>query len=524
MMKNFNKRYLLILSAVILLSSCGGERVRLLSKLQTSAAFEEVMIEARGNDWSEEFHPFIGATPIDIDGDGKMEIFVGGGFGNDDVLLAYRDGVLRDIIDGVGLSDTNATHGANSIDIDHDNDTDLLLARSDGVFIYVNEGGSFTRQRLAVNFPDNATPLNIAVGDIDGDGDGDLYISMFVDFAHFRSVTFNDPTHAKTNILLRNDSRDGNFVFTDITESSNTAGLQNTFLSSFIDLDNDGWLDLIAAQNTGQVEIFRNNGDGVFSAQPVDTGWGFWMGLAADDIDNDGDIDLFLTNSGNSVPAFILEFAGDGRDDQPRNYGWILLRNEGDFRFKNITADYELDDYGFAWGAVFEDLTLNGEPELLVAQNYIKWLPHHYKKLPNKSFVLDNEAFYHAPQLGLEHRAFSQSPLIVDMDNDGRPDVFWVDMTGVGRAFVNRSDNNFLSLRFADTAANIGAQAFIKTQNGASRARRLYNNLGMSTDHNSSLTFGLEQITAVQQVVIEWPDGRRQVIDNPPINQVIDIR
>ncbi len=360
----------------------------------------------------------------------------------------------------------------------------------------------------------------MAVGDIDGDGDGDLYVSIFVDFAHFRSATYNDPTHAKTNVMLRND---GDWKFTDITESSNTASLQNTFSASFMDLNNDGWLDLIVAQNTGQVEIFRNLGGGVFTAVEVATGWGFWMNIAAGDIDRDGDLDLFFTNVGNSMPEPLLEWASDGTDQQPRNYGWILLRNDGDFQLQDVTAQYQLDDYGFAWGAVFEDLTLNGDLELLVAQNYIKWPFHHWSKLSGKSFVQSQSAFYHAAELGLGNYAFSQSPLIVDINNDGKPDVFWLDMEGIGRAFINRTTNNFLTLMFPDIASSIGAKAYVLTDDGKSYTREVHNNMGMSTDQMSALTFGLGDKTAVSQVVIKWLDGTTQTIDNPPVNQIIQV-
>ena len=253
-------------------------------------------------------------------------------------------------------------------DLDNDGDTDLLLARNDGVYLYLNNNGVFAKKKIELSAPSNSTPLNVAVGDIDKDGDGDLYVSFFVDFKNFKSATYNVPEHAKTNLLLLNN---GNLTFSDITESSNTASLQNTFLSSFIDLDGDSWLDLIVAQNTGQVEIFRNLKNNTFESVGVKTGWGFWMGLTAGDIDKDGDQDLFFSNVGNSIPKFLLEL-GDARDDQPRNYGWILLRNDGDFKLENITNEYELDDYGFAWGVAFEDLRLDGELELLVAQNYIK--------------------------------------------------------------------------------------------------------------------------------------------------------
>ena len=157
----------------------------------------------------------------------------------------------------------------------------------------------------------NSVPLSVAVSDIDHDGDGDLYISVFVDFPSFRSATYNDPTHAKENRMLLNN---GDFTFTDITASSGAAGKQNTFLSVFADLDADGWQDLVVAQNTGEVEIFRNMKDRTFQSIATKSGYGFWMGVAVGDIDNDGDQDLFFSNVGQSIPTFLT--AGDIRDDQ----------------------------------------------------------------------------------------------------------------------------------------------------------------------------------------------------------------
>ena len=514
-------RVLILIFSVAVFTSCSFEDVRYLSKTRDLIPFEEVAIYgASDNIWNKKVHPFIGATPIDIDNNGTMEIFVGGGDGDADMLFTWKDGALHNIIDGTSLSDNEATHGANSLDFDNDGDTDLILTRNSGIFIFLNDKGVFKKRQIPLTLPANSTPFNVAVGDIDRDGDGDLYVSVFVDLENFLSATFNDPNHSKANILLRND---GDLKFTDITASSNTASLQNTFLSSFLDLDGDGWQDLIVAQNTGQVEIFRNLRNNTFSSIKLDTGWGFWMGLAIGDIDKDGDQDLFFTNSGNSIPPFLLEWIGDGTDEQPRNYAWILLRNDGDFRLSNVTDEYQLNDYGFAWGAVFEDLTLNGELELLVAQNYIKWTPHHLSKLSGKSFVLDKSAFYHTPKLGLENPAFAQSPLITDINNDGKLDVFWLNMQGAHRAFINRSENNFITLKFPDTLASIGVKAVVINGKTSSYTRQIHNNTGFSIDNATLLSFGLGNQKSVEKVVIKWSNGRQKVIKNPPINQVIKL-
>lgn len=176
------------------------------------------------------------------------------------------------------------------------------MSRENGVYLYLNDGGRFQERPIPVNLPVDSVPFSVAVSDIDHDGDGDLYISVFVNAKKFRSATFNDPMHAKPNRMLLNN---GDLTFTDITESSGTASKQNTFLSVFVDLDSDGWQDLVVSQNTGAVEVFRNMRDRTFQPIATKSEFGFWMGLAVGDIDNDGDQDLFFTNVGRSIPLFL---------------------------------------------------------------------------------------------------------------------------------------------------------------------------------------------------------------------------
>ncbi|MCA9470094.1 MAG: VCBS repeat-containing protein [Nitrospira sp.] len=109
-----------------------------------------------------------------------MEIFVGGGGGQDDALFTYQDEKLVNIIQGTGLSSLTATYGATSIDMDQDGDTDLLIAREDGIFLYLNDHGTFTQRPIPLHLEPDAVPLTIAVSDINHDGHGDLYVSVFV--------------------------------------------------------------------------------------------------------------------------------------------------------------------------------------------------------------------------------------------------------------------------------------------------------------------------------------------------------
>lgn len=460
-------------------------------------------------------HHLTGAAVLDVDRDGREEIFVGGGAGQPDALLGLRDGRLVDQIGQTGLSSTVATYGSCASDLDADGDVDLLVARNDGVTLYVNQGGTFESRRLPVELPANSVPLAIAVSDIDHDGDGDLYVSVFVDFPHFVPATFNVPEHAKANRLLRND---GDLRFTDVT-TPDTASKQNTFTSLFVDLDGDRYQDLVIAQNTGQVEILRNRRDGGFEAVPFASGFGFWMGVAAGDYDADGDQDLFFTNVGDSFPAFVVK--GDRHDDQPYNGGWLLLRNEGGFAFSDVTRESGLAGFGFAWGAVFEDMNLDGHLDLMASQNYVKWPVHRWFKFPGKLLLgtADGEFFTAG---GAENPAFSNSPVIADLDGDGRPDLFWLNNDGASRAYLNRSEGHRVTVVMPDSVSSAGARVRLESK-AASYTREVASASGLGVDQSPELVFGLGPGTRADRLVISWADGRVSVIEAPPIDRPLRI-
>jgi len=272
------KKIISIILPLIYLSSCipTFENVRELPAPINIQPFEEISV-AFQHHWKETSHPFSGAAVVDVDNNGTFEIFIGGGEGQQDALLSFQQGKLVDIIENTGLSSEVATYGVTSIDIDNDRDTDLLIARNDGVYLYLNNLGVFQKKKIPLHFQKDEVPFGVAVSDINNDGYGDLYISVFIEIGAFKSVTFNDADHAKKNIMLLNN---GDLTFTDITDFSRTASKQNTFLAVFVDLDSDGWQDLVVSQNTGEIEIFRNLGTTKFQPIPTNSGYGFWMGLA----------------------------------------------------------------------------------------------------------------------------------------------------------------------------------------------------------------------------------------------------
>jgi len=457
--------------------------------------------------------PFTGGAAIDYDNDGVMEVFVSGGDQQSDVLLAYRDDEMVAIDNAAGLSQLTASYGATAIDHNNDGQTDLIVARDDGVWVHTNRNGSFDSEKLSYATVDKETPLAVAVADIDKDGDIDLYVSNFISYPNWISATFNDPGHVRFNRLLRND---GDLKFTDITESSGTGGTQNTFLSVFTDL-------LILSNNTGRIQILQNEGDSTFTANTYDSGLGFWMGIGVGDYDNDGDQDIAVSNVSNSIPNRFLR--GDLNNNQTIIQEWVMLRNDGDGIFTDVALESGLTRQGFGWGIVFEDLNLDGDLDLLAGQSYIKWPLHQISPLTGRAMLQVNSAdgrkFLNAPGLNLPNANFGQSAIVADLNGDAKQDVVWVNMDGPVIASLNEHSNDVVTLAVPENAKWLGARVTAITNSGKSYTREVNNAVGMQTDQSPHLSFAIPENGSVDTLEVTFADGSTKTItpDGPGLVQ-----
>jgi hypothetical protein len=489
-----------------------SERKPIISADIRQPVFEKIILPFQTNWSSTDSHSLTASAAIDINNDGADEIFIGGSQGQTDALLSWQDGKIIDVTTQANLGDLEATYGANSIDIDANGFVDLLTVGNNGLIIWLNDNGKFTANPYDVIFPENSVAMDIAASDFDRDGDVDLYLSMFINPANFRSPVFNDPDHARTNILLRND---GDLKFTDVTDTA-SAGLQNTFVSSFADLNSDGIDDLVLAQNTGQIEILKGLGDGKFESQNFTSGYGFWMGLALADYDADGDVDLFFSNIGNSIPSAVL--TGDIRDDQPIAPEWILLRNDGDFKFTDVTDPSKLTGFGFAWGASFSDFNLDGVLDLAVAQNYIKWPIHELVKLPSKLLLGDGSNSF-VQSDAIKSDAFSVNPLILDVDGNGKPDLVWVNINDKSVLQLNKTNANFIALRLPDNQRSSGA--IIRFDREGLPALVHIAGQGLGSDMTTTHTIGIDEtVEGSITATIYWSDGTTTQLDDLQLNAV----
>jgi enediyne biosynthesis protein E4 len=243
----------------------------------------------------------------DIDGNGTDDIFVSGTKGISSSFMIqnangkFTNKPLQNIIDP--SKKLYEEMGSLLIDVDGDGDLDILtcsgsneLKNGDSSFkdkLFANDGkGNFTEIK-------NALPLIalskdvLKAADFDNDGDLDLFMGS-------RSIPMEYPKPA-SGYILRNDTKNGQIKFTDITKDI-SADLQNIGMISdalWSDFDNDGKLDLILCGEFMPITFLKNTGNTFIKTDTdIKNNIGLWNSLAAVDIDNDGDMDYVAGNAG----------------------------------------------------------------------------------------------------------------------------------------------------------------------------------------------------------------------------------
>ena len=247
-----------------------------------------------------------GVAVGDIDGDGFDDLYVCQPAGLPNRLYRNRgDGTFEDVTEPSGLGILENTACALFADFINDGRQDLVVVRSDGPVLFLNEGnGKFRRHPDAFRFakPPQGTFTGAAVADYDRDGWLDIYFCLYLYYQgtdqYKYPLPYFDANNGPPNFLMRNQ-RDGTFL--DVTEKSglNQNNTRYSFCCAWNDYDRDGWPDLYVVNDFGRKNLYHNNGDGTFTdvadrAGVEDVGAG--MSLSWLDYDNDGADDLYVAN------------------------------------------------------------------------------------------------------------------------------------------------------------------------------------------------------------------------------------
>jgi len=261
----------------------------------------------------------------------------------------------------------------------------------------------------AVFMPRGMGHHGVSVGDVDGDGLDDIYVSQ---------------PEGLPNRLFRNK---GDGTFEDVTEAAGLAVLDRTSQSLFADVDNDGDQDLILLTRTGPM-LFLNDGKGRFTRDPdafhfKDRLQGSLTSAAMADYDRDGFLDLYLCAYGYFI-GVSEDKAGppspyhDALNGSPN----VLLRNDGHGRFVEVTDEVGLGQNNdrFSFAAVWADYDEDGWPDLLVSNDFgRKNLYHNLGRVNGQVRFKDVAA-----EAGVEDYGAGMSAAFVDYDNDGHLDIY----------------------------------------------------------------------------------------------------
>ncbi|WP_158849404.1 CRTAC1 family protein [Algibacter sp. L1A34] len=489
--------------------------------------FEDVVIDFKHQYNGDKSLPIAPSALIDIDNDNIDEVFFGGGMFQEDAIFAYRDNKFVDISSEVNLQkkgNTLTTVGVVSADFDNNGFTDIILGREDGLTIYYNTNGKFTAKKIDTPINEKSTPAGLTVGDIDKDGDLDIFMATYLKKELMEGQTiFEDYTYGSTSELLLNT---GNENFVSITKQAGLDYVHNTFQGVLVDIDNDSWLDLVVVHDTGEARTYRNNGDLTYTMKPnpLTKKFAYPMGLAVGDYNNDGLVDFMFSNTGSTLPRALAK--GDIKDASLFNEKWILFRNDGDFKFTDTAEETKIADYEFSWGCTFADMNNDGLQDLMVAENYVDFAPNKLFKLPSR-FLVQKEDGTFAPteeKSGVVNPYYAITSLVSDFNQDGYLDMIWVNIDSPSLAYINKGGtNNYLQVDLGESVNAQGAKVTVTTPT-KTLTDWLVSGEGLASDQTALLQFGLGKESTVLNVKVLLADNREISLDNPKINSIIDLK
>jgi len=488
---------------------------------ETQLRFTEVDLPFRHIADLENSLPFLASAALDIDGDGTDELFLGGGARQEDKFFRFENGGFVPLNIALTKGSIDATHGAVSLDIDNDGDTDLLVARESGVWYHENLNGNFSSVNLELPLAKNTTPLSIGLADLNQDGLADMYVAGYIKIDQIEGETNFDNTYGGYSHLFLNE---GNNSWRDISKDAGVWRQHNTFIGLFADLDNDQDSDLIIAQDTGKVEMYRNNGDVTFSPIANPSDYSYPMGVAAGDYNNDGLIDLYFSNVGYTLPPALLR--GNLSAEDAFNPAYMLFRNDGALKFTDTADKMNAARYGFGWGTVFADMNLDGREDLLTAQNYARFPANNLlQRYPGKILQNYGDRFQPVEKVsGVKNKHFGISPIISDFNQDGWPDLVWANLDGSSLAYLNQPHHdNWIKIRLPNQAASLNARVTVEESNGNRIVKQFITSQGLGSDQGHDLIFGLSSEFSPTSVSVEYQDGTIKTVSAPKKGSLIQI-
>lgn len=417
-----------------------------------------------------------GAVWADYDNDGWRDLYVLTHGAN----VLFRNDAGRgfiDVTDEAGVGDTGKGESATWGDFDRDGFLDLYVVNWSCLPECDPENVALSRDRLFRNggdstFTDVTDLLAIpktqgagfaaTFGDFDNDGDPDLFVA-------------NDKmTNPIGNVMWRNDGPGcGGWCFTDVSEETGTNATLHSMGVASGDYDNDGDLDMYVSNMMSPMLLMKNTGAGIFSDATQTAGVGVnppgtavgW-GTAFFDFDNDGLLDLYLATSGTpSRPPGLYGGSAPDMEDFHRPYPDALFRNGGDGSFSEVSEVLAVNDKP-TLGLAYADYDNDGDVDFVQGN----W---------NEGYAL--------------------------YQNSGTAAHNWLTVSLTGGGSVNRDA--------------VGARVYVTSSGGVTQMQEVGSGSSLGAGHDPRLHFGLGR-SQIRRVRVVWPGGLEQTFQDVPTNQI----
>ena len=505
-------------------------------KHENGASKEKLMPETFGS----------GVAWIDFDNDGLPDLFFANGAdlahgkpspGN---VLYHNlgNGKFEDVtkkagVAGNGMFATGATVG----DYDNDGFLDLFVTGYNSRQLFHNNGdGTFTDVTAKAGVSGGGWSSSAAWVDYDRDGYLDLFVARYLEYdiktapyCGYKQEGFRmycDPQQFDgVPAQLFHNNHDG--TFTDVSVKAGIANRAGKGLGVVVgDIDLDGWPDIFVTNDGVRNFLYRNKGDGTFQDITYTAGTGFdmngkamaGMGTEIADFDGDGLPDIFLT-------AFSREYN-------------TLFRNLGKLQFEDVTLkaglqsgfltlafgtklfDYDNDgllDIFCTNGHVTDNVELY-DPQLTYRQSDLL-----YQNIGGGKFK--DVSAESGPAFRIKH--VGRGAAVADFDNDGDLDIVIADCGGPALLYRNDGGNrnHWLAIKARGRESNrfgLGSKVRV-TAGGATQYREINPSGSYLSTSDMRLYFGLGKETVARRLEIEWPRGKKQVLENVPAGQVLTL-
>jgi hypothetical protein len=475
-----------------------------------------------------------GCAFFDYDGDGRPDILLlndaewpGGKTGSQQTHLALYhnegNGLFTDVTRGSGLDIEMYAMGVAVGDYDNDGREDLYITCVLGSsHLFHNDGnGHFTdvtRQAGVENAGRWGT--SCAWVDYDRDGKLDLVVGNYCRWTPATDVVCRDKDGHKTYCtptVYQGEScrlyhNEGHGRFRDVTER---AGLTNppgkTLGVAILDYDDDGWPDIVFANDTEPNCLFHNERNGTFKEVGLAAGVALpdsgvpraGMGIDAGDIDNSGRPSLLISN-----------FSGEG---------FSLFQNQGGGLFRDAGADWGVHATSLqrmGWGLFFFDYDLDGHMDALAVTGHL--YPEVARYHPELTYAEPPLLFHNTGRrfedVSADHGVDLSRPLVgrgaayADIDGDGDLDVLLTANDGAPRLLRNDGGNrnHWLRITTVGTKSNrdgIGAKLVLEA-GSLKQTRWVSSGSSYLSASERTVTFGLGAATGVDRLTIVWPSGQ----------------